>query len=112
MRHFESLLEWIASSKRRIKVYRVSMRSFAVVLFCWSLHLAWSMLIFRDFPHVHWRDYGAMLVMMLARGVFDIADLFSGGRWDGNPPDEPAPWPQLPEILDLEYNVDKQASVY
>ena len=108
---FEEILEWISISKPRISAYRFTMRVLAVAMFCWALHVAWPMLTFRSFPHVRWQDYGAMLILMLARLFLELANLFHGTDGGGHHPGEPAPWPQTPEILNLEYKSDKVTSM-
>ena len=52
-----------------------------------------------------------MLILMLARLFLELANLFHGTDGGGHPPGEPAPWPQTPEILNLEYKSDKVTSM-
>jgi hypothetical protein len=38
-------------------------------LFLSSIWLAWPMLTLRNFPHIGWREYLALLLMITAKGI-------------------------------------------
>jgi len=90
----EGFAEWIAASKRRIRVYRTVMFTLARLFFLLEVHLYWQM-----FSHCFWGDFWPFarciaeigVVYLLVAFFIAFADLFDDDHRD--PPEEPfEPW--------------------